>query len=475
MTNTDTLELKLAGRRLRRALDTICRLVAGEGGRALVVGGCVRDAMLGFPGKDLDIEVYGLEPATLEEVLSRSFEIDLVGKSFGVIKVKGLPIDVALPRRESKAGLGHRAFEVLSDPRMSLEEAQSRRDFTINAMAYDPLTQEVIDHFGGRKDLAVRVLRHTSDRFAEDPLRVLRGMQFAARFELTVAPETVELCRGIEPEGLPAERLFEEWRKLILRGRRPSIGLTFLRGCGWVRYFPELGALIGCEQDPGWHPEGDVWTHTLHCMDAFAAERVGDDREDLVVGLAVLCHDFGKPATTERGDDGRIRSLRHEAAGEEPTRTFIARLTNQRDLADEVVPLVVNHLTPVQLYEGRSRDAAIRRLARRVGRIDRLVRVARADQRGRPPLPDDGFPAGEWLMERARNLKVEREGPKPIVMGRHLLELGLKPGPHFKPLLDQCFEAQINGEFDTLEGGMELARRLVERHRAEAGSGSVSH
>lgn len=454
--------IKLPNKRLRRALDRICRAVGDAGGRAYVVGGCVRDSVAGLPSSDLDIEVHGIDAQELEELLARHFAVDLVGKSFGVIKIKGLPIDVALPRRESKAGLGHRAFEILSDPWMTLEEAQSRRDFTINAMALDPLTGEIIDHYGGLADLEAGVLRHTSEKFAEDPLRVLRAMQFAARFELSVAPETIEVCRGIEPEGLPPERLYEEWKKLILKGRKPSIGLTFLRECGWVRYFPELAELIGCEQDPGWHPEGDVWTHTLHCMDAFAEERVGDDWEDLVVGVAVLCHDLGKPETTERGEDGRIRSHRHEKQGEGPTRAFIARLTNQKDLVDEVLPLVVAHLAPVHFYDGNAKSAAVRRLAQRVGRIDRLVRVARADHQGRPPTADDDFPAGRWLLEKARSLSVEKEAPRAIVMGRHLIEMGLEPGPRFGKLLSSCLEAQIEGEFDTLEGGLEHARRLAE-------------
>ncbi len=453
--------IKLPSKKLRRALDGICRAMGEAGGRAYVVGGCVRDSVAGLPSSDLDIEVYGIEARELENILGRHFAIDLVGKSFGVIKIKGLPIDVALPRRESKAGLGHRAFEVLSDPWMTLEDAQSRRDFTVNAMALDPLTGEIIDHFGGLEDLEAGILRHTSEKFAEDPLRVLRGMQFAARFELSVARETIEVCRDIEPEGLPPERLFEEWKKLFLKGRKPSIGLAFLRACGWVKYFPELEALIGCEQDPGWHPEGDVWSHTLHCMDAFAAERIGDEWEDLVVGMAVLCHDLGKPETTELGEDGRIRSYRHEQEGEGPTRAFIARLTNQKDLVEEVVPLVVSHLAPTHLHGGKAKSSAIRRLAQRVGRIDRLVRVARADHMGRPPIADDGFPAGRWLLEKARDLAVEKKGPEPLVMGRHLIELGLEPGPRFGTLLGQCLEAQIEGEFDTLEGGLEHAKRLI--------------
>ncbi len=429
------------------------------------MGGSVRDALLGEPLEDLDFEVFGLEPEKLRATLGEHFKLDLVGQSFGVLKIRHLPIDVALPRRESKRGLGHKGFEIHSDPHLPMDEAARRRDFTINAIAWDPLRGELIDPVGGVADLESRKLRHVSEKFSEDPLRVLRAMQFAARFELVVAPETVALCRTIEPEGLARERLLEEWKKLILKGRRPSIGLAFLRDCGWLEHYPELVALIGCEQEPEWHPEGDVWIHTLHVMDAFAEERLGDEWEDLVVGLGCLCHDFGKPATSYEDVDGRIRSPNHEAEGEAPTRSFLSRITAQEKLVDAVVPLVREHLKPFQLYDAGASAAAVRRLARRV-RIDRLVRVARADHKGRPPKPYDGFPAGQWLLAKAEELRVEREAPAPIVQGRHLIELGLRPGPHFGPLLEQCFEAQLDGRFADLEGGLEMARQVVGTHLA---------
>lgn len=458
------MKLEFADADLAAALDHIGRKVAEAGGRALVVGGAVRDALLGRPAHDLDVEVYGLAPERLRALLGEDFDLDLVGQSFGVIKIRRLPIDVSLPRRESKHGLGHKGFEVHSDPSLTVAEAATRRDFTVNAIAWDPLTGEVHDPAAGARDLAAGVLRHVSEKFAEDPLRVLRGMQLAARFELEVAPATVALCRAIEPEGLARERIFEEWRKLLLLGRRPSRGLAFLRDSGWLAYYPELTALVGCPQDPEWHPEGDVWTHTLHVMDAFADERVGDAWEDLVVGFGCLCHDLGKPATTEIAG-GRIRSPCHEPEGEAPTRSFLARLSDQERLADEVVPLVREHLKPILLFRERAGAPAVRRLARRVGRIDRLIRVARADHRGRPPLPFDGFPAGAWLLARAGELAVAAEAPQPIVMGRHLIELGLEPGPHFGPLLEACFEAQLDGRFADLEGGLAWAREMIESSR----------
>ncbi len=461
--------IRIADPQLRHAQDAICRQVAAAGGRALLVGGSVRDALVGLEAEDLDLEVYGLEPERLRALLAAQFPLDLVGQSFGVLKIRHLAIDVAIPRRESKRGLGHRGFEIHSDPSLSVAEAALRRDFTINAIAWDPLRQELLDPTGGRRDLEAGVLRHVSDRFAEDPLRVLRGMQLAARFGLRVAEETVALCRTIEPEGLARERIFDEWKKLLLLGERISLGLDFLRSSGWVGYYPELAALIGCPQEPRWHPEGDVWTHILHVMDAFASERIGEEWEDLVVGFACLCHDLGKPQTTSLEGD-RIRSKGHDREGEAPTRALLGRLSAQERLIHEVVPLVREHIMPISLYRAGAGPAAIRRLARRVGRIDRLVRVGRADHGGRPPLPFDGYPAGVWLLARARDLAVADAAPKPIVMGRHLIELGIEPGRHFKELLEACFEAQLEGGFRDLTGGLEHAREVVAAYRRTHGA-----
>jgi tRNA nucleotidyltransferase (CCA-adding enzyme) len=455
------LEPGLAGN-----LDRLCRLVESAGGRAYLAGGAVRDRLLGRQPVELDVEVFGLAAAGLRELLSRHWGLDEVGGSFAVLKLRGSAIDVSLPRTERKTGTGHRDFEVSAAPEMPPEEASRRRDFTVNSMLYDPLRHELVDAYGGRSDLADGRLRHTSERFSEDPLRVLRGMHFVARFELTPEPATLDLCRGLSMEELPRERVFEEWRKLLLSAERISLGLDFLRDVDWLRFFPELEALVGCEQDPIWHPEGDVWVHTGHVLNAFAEDRRGDDKEDLIVGLACLCHDLGKPATTSF-ERGRVRSIGHEAAGEEPTRRFLDRLTRQSELIEGVVPLVEHHLKPRQLYDGGAGDAAVRRLAQKVGRIDRLVRVARADARGRPPLRADDDPPGRWLLERAQALELADRRPQPLVQGRHLLERGLEAGPHFGPILDRCFEAQLDGRFTSLESGLSFLEDLLAERKEE--------
>lgn len=438
-------------------LRQIEQLIRRAGGRTWLVGGCLRDLVLDRQPCDLDLEISGLQPGQLHSLLSEHFTVQFVGKAFGVFKLQGLPVDISIPSRMLTDQASVPGLLRQSEPDMDIDEALARRDFTMNAMAWDPDTLEFRDPFNGRADLDAHVLRHASDRFGEDPLRVLRGMQLAARFGLTPAPETVALCKTLSQEEQPSERLWEEWKKLLLHGATPSLGLQFLSDCDWLRFYPELASLQGCEQDPVWHPEGDVWLHTLHCLNWFAGERTGHHDDDLIVGLGILCHDFGKPATTT-SDFGRITSRGHEPEGEAPTRRFLERLTNQQDLISEVISLVLCHLRPRALHDANASDSAVRRLARQVKRIDRLVRVARADYAGRPPKPFDGFPAGEWLLERARKLEVESQAPTSLVMGRHLLELGIQPGPDMGRLLDDCYEAQLDGVFSTLDGGIAFAK-----------------
>ena len=456
---SEEVDLARLAPELGAAVADIARRVQAAGGRALMVGGSVRDLLLGEPCvKDVDLEVFGVAPEALRRTLGEAYSFDECGVSFGVLKLKRLDIDVALPRREEKRGIGHRGFDVCADPGMSVAAAAARRDFTVNALYYDPRAARLEDPYGGVADLRGRVLRHVSPRFAEDPLRVLRGMQFTARFDLDAAPETVALCRTMTIENLPPERLFEEWRKLLTKGMAIGKGLDFLRATGWIRYFPELEALVGCAQDPHWHPEGDVWNHTCLCLDAFARHRTGDPDEDLVVGLAVLCHDFGKPATT-RWDPvkKRLRSLGHDEAGVGPTLSFLRRLTNEERLLREVPPLVQCHMRPFAMWKDRAGDAAIRRLAVKVGRIDRLLRVAQADDAGRAPGAASGATGGEelrWLAAEAERLRVAAEVPKPILMGRHLVQMGYKPSKSFKKMLDLCFDAQLEGKFGDLPGAL---------------------
>ncbi len=457
-------------------LSALVDAVVQAGGRPLAVGGSVRDHLRGLPPHDVDLEVYGLPLVALERALA-PFSVHAVGRAFGVLKVDVEAagarecFDVALPRRESKAGRGHKGFIVESDPGMTPAEAALRRDFTVNAIALELVgggaTGALVDPAGGVADLRAGLLRHVSPAFDEDPLRVLRAAQFAARFGFEVARDTVERCRALTPEltTLPKERVWGELEKLVLRGVWPSGGLLVLEQTGALgALFPELAALVGCAQDPEWHPEGDVWAHTLLVVDEaarLARADALDDGEALRLVLGALCHDLGKPATTSF-EDGRLRSKDHEAQGEAPTRALLGRLGAPHDLVDDVVALVREHLKPFHLYKDQAKDAAVRRLALRVP-LPRLVRLARADHLGRttPDALAHDDPAGDWLLERAAVLAVADQAPKPLLLGRHLLARGLAAGPALGALLKEAFEAQLDGRFADEAGALAwLDRRL---------------
>lgn len=437
--------------------------------RAYLVGGCVRDALLGIVQKDFDLEVYGVDYETLARQLSAHGRVGLVGKSFGVIKFSshsGGQWDFSLPRRDSKTAAGHKGFQVEVDIDIDPKEAASRRDFTINALAFDPRTGDYLDFFGGREDLAKRVLRHTSSAFVEDPLRVLRGMQFAARFELTPAPETVALCRSIVktfPE-LAVERVGMEWFKWAAMSQRPSAGLRFLQATGWLQHFPEIAALDGTPQDPEWHPEGDVFTHTCHCCDALVELpewRETDATTRQVLLFAVLAHDFAKPQTTHTAErEGRMRivSPGHEEQGGPLAEAFLTRIGAPTETKERVVPLVKHHLAHLQMNSDRS----VRRLANalRPATIAELCLVMTADHFGRPPKPRV-LPEGVGdLRAKAEQLQLRNAAPKPLLQGRHLIARGLQPGKHFGALLDEAFEAQLEGRFVDTAGALQwLAER----------------
>ena len=447
----------------------IASAVRERGGRALLVGGCVRDELLGRTPKDLDMEVFGLEGTALRPLLDGFGRVDVVGESFSVYKIGGL--DVSLPRRESKTGRGHKGFSVDGDPSLSIEDAARRRDFTINAISRDPLTDEILDPFGGRDDLAARRLR-VVDRttFSDDSLRVLRALQFAARFDLEVDAETRAILRSIPLDDLPAERVWGEVEKLLLQAVRPSIGFALARDINVVeRLWPEMHALIGCAQEPEWHPEGDVWIHTLLVIDEARKRLEGLDRgRAAAIMLGAITHDFGKPSTTAFLD-GRIRSIGHEEAGVPPATAFLDRLNIHTldgfDVRTTVLGMVAHHLKPGMFRKSPTPvgDGAFRRLAQKVD-LELLARLAEADCNGRTGTFDCSAMA--WFLERARALGVEHEAPKPVVLGRHLIELGVAPGPGMGLILKEIYERQLDGAVASLDEGLALARALV-RGRAE--------
>jgi tRNA nucleotidyltransferase (CCA-adding enzyme) len=455
-------------------------------GRPRLVGGCVRDWLLGLEPKDFDVEVPGATFGQMHAILAPFGSTDIVGRSFGVIKLRidGIEYDFSLPRRESKTGAGHRGFAVAPEPGLSDADAAARRDFTVNAIACDPFAAiekndpraGIIDPHHGERDLRARILRHTSAAFTEDPLRVLRAFQLAARFDFTLAPETAALCKTIAParNELPVERVWGEWQKWAEKATVPSRGLDVLEQTGWLAHFPELAALRGTQQDPGWHPEGDVFTHTAHCCDALArldAWRDSAPPRRRALLLAVLAHDFGKPSTTEYAERrGKMRwiSPGHEAAGGPLAETFLQRIGAPRETTARVVPLVLNHLMH---HNGAGGNGApfsgtfVRRLARRLlpATIDDLCLVMRADHDGRPPKHSpETLERIDELGEAARRLAIADAAPKPILQGRHLIATGMTPGKQFKAILGAAFEAQLEGAFADEAGAIawvEKARR----------------
>lgn len=457
----------------------VAEAIKDAGGRALIVGGAVRDEVLGIAAKDFDIEVYGLDPDKIEEIASEFGSVKDVGKAFGILKLQhegGMELDISLPRTDSKIGEGHRGFEVKVDSTMSIAEAAKRRDFTFNALSKDPLSGKIFDPYGGVEDLRTHTLKVTDEeRFRDDPLRLLRGAQFVGRFGLEAAPETLELFKSMVPEleQISKERVSEEWEKLLLKSKKPSKGLNLLREIGVVeKYYPELEVMIGCEQEFEWHPEGDVWTHTLLVVDG--AKEILEMNElkgetARVVMLAALCHDLGKPPTTEF-KEGRIRSHGHDVMGEEPSRRFLERIGTRKKDIEKVVKLVREHIWPTMNYvhqksattgKGSISDGAFRRLAKRLypATIEELSYVVEADCKGVGPFLDPenpeqfllktveayGYDAGKWLREKAEEVGVYKEKPKPFVMGRELIELGYKPsskeGERFNDIIalaDDC-------------------------------------
>lgn len=442
-----------------KSAQQVAMAIKSAGGKAYLAGGAVRDRILGRAPKDLDLEVYGLSRESLKTVLLTLGTLNEVGASFGVykLKIQDQEFDISLPRRDSKISEGHKGFRVEVDPGIDPREACSRRDFTLNAMLEDPLEGKILDFYGGQKDLEDKILRHTSDAFPEDPLRVLRGVQFAARFELSMAEETKKLCRGLNLSELPKERIWEEWSKLLLLAQKPSIGIILAHEIGALKMFPELLALRGVLQEPEWHPEGDVWEHNLMVIDEAAGLRTGENKEDLILMWAALCHDLGKVPTT-KVIGGKIRSRGHSEQGIPLALNMLSRVTDDKEILDGIVPLIQYHLTPTQYYLQRDQisDSAIRRLSLRVP-IERLIRVAQADHFGRttPDALAREFPGGDWLRQRAEDLKVKDEAPKPILSGRHCLERGMKPGPAVGQLLKEAFEAQLDGVFQTQEEALE--------------------
>lgn len=415
-------------------VKNILKEITAKGGRALIVGGAVRDSLLGVSPKDIDFEVYNLSYGDLNTILQQYGRADLVGKAFGVIKFTGpdgSDFDFSLPRKDSKAGVGYKDFDVEVDSNLTPKEAAARRDFTFNAISYDPITNEIIDPYNGREDLKNKIMRHTSESFSDDPLRVLRGMQFASRYGFEIAPETAELAQSIKDEYkyLPKERIQEEFKKLVQKGIEPGRALDYLYKTEWSENFPHIHNLKGVPQDSVIHPEGPVNVHTAYVMNEaarIAKEKNLSPEEKEVLVYAALCHDFAKPQTTQTmWKKGRetITSHGHEEQGGPMARHFLESIGTPKYIIDKVVPLVENHLNHIHHSNSAKPDAFVKQLAERLypANIKSLENLIEADHSGRPPLPKQLPDEARLMSEQAKTHGVYESKHPGFLQGRDIL------------------------------------------------------
>lgn len=413
-----------------------------RGGRAYFVGGYVRDHILGKENKDIDIEVHGIEPSVLDEIIDSLGDRLEMGRSFGIRGIRGYSLDIAMPRTEKKSGLSHRDFDVSVDPYIGIEAAAARRDFTMNAMMQEVLTGKILDPFGGKEDLEKGIIRHVNDlSFGEDPLRVLRAAQFAARFGFSVAPETVDICRNMDLSQLSRERIMEELSKALLKAEKPSIFFETLREMDQLdTWFPEVQDLIGVRQNPYHHSEGDAWVHTMMVLDKGVMYR---DRVDDSEGFMISCltHDFGKAICTEEVD-GKIISHGHETKGLPLVERFIRRLTDEKKMMDLVLNLTEYHMRPnILAFENASEKATSRMFDRAID-PEALMYLAMADGRGKIGQYEY-ISFDDYLTERLE--KYKELMARPHVMGRDLIEMGLEPGPDFTEILEYAHKLRLAG------------------------------
>jgi tRNA nucleotidyltransferase (CCA-adding enzyme) len=472
----------------REVLDAL----RAAGGRPLIVGGAVRDALLShargeaIAPKDMDIEVYGLSRQEAFDALPG--DAKEFGQEFGVFNtsLSGQDFDVTLPRRDNKTGEGYRGFVVDTDPDLDFETAFGRRDFTMNAMGWDSETGELVDPFGGRKDLEAGVLRHPGPKFTEDPTRVLRAMQFAGRFNMELHPDTAALCQEMAPtfEQLNRSGIWNQFHKLSAKGNHVSKGLQALHAAGWEKHFPSLAACRDVPQDARWHPEGAVHVHLGLAGDEAAriARRDGLDEEDTsILVLAAVAHDFGKAVSTKTQPDGSITSENHHITGVEPARAFLEQIGAPAPYHAKILPLIRSHMSHSPGGEdGPVSDTAVRRLVRRLDHanggpsLKEWTRLVEADKGGRGLGPAGGERTAEWL---AISERLDAENPRSatLLKGHHLAASGVPRGPLWAFIVAQSEEAQDNGQFADGDGAQawltlnyDTVLAEAKRRRAEA-------
>ena len=411
----------------------IAQLVKEKGGRTFYVGGYVRDKLLNRENKDVDIEIHGINEEQLQDILKQVGDPISYGKSFGVYSLKGYDIDIALPRSEKAIGKGHKDFKIDVDPFIGYKQAARRRDITINALMQDVLTNEILDYYNGLDDLKNKIIRQVdSSTFIEDPLRVLRVAQFASRFEFEVAQETIELCKTIDLGFLSKERVEEELRKCLLKGKKPSIFFDTLNKMNQLDYwFKEIKDLISIKQDPIYHPEGDVYIHTMQVIDRCANYREKCDSYPFM--LLGLTHDFGKVVASVLVK-GRIHAYNHENEGIPLVETFLKRICNRKEVIKYVTNMVKNHMLPNKYAKDNSLIKKTNRMFYDAYNPQDLIYFSLCDNGNTSNL--------EYLTSRYEIYKETIS--KPYVQGQDLIEAGIKPGIEFNELLDYATKLRLS-------------------------------
>ncbi len=423
-----------------------------SGGQAYIVGGYVRDMLMGVHGKDIDIEVFGIEPEKLEGILSKFGRWKKAGRDFEIYLIKGY--EISYPRDEN--GIS---------PYLSVEKASKRRDLTINSLYYDPFSGEVLDFNGGIEDIENGVIRHVEkDSFLEDPLRMLRVAQFKARFDFKVADETVRLLKEnfYRMTGVKGERVFIELEKILMKTDKPSLAFEFLQENGiLVQFFPDLSRLRGVEQDKVFHPEGDVFSHTMMCLDVLDKEE-----RSLSVMLAILFHDIGKgmvsPVEVLQEGYKLIAFPGHSEASYKRYLEFIEEFTQNKELIKNSSQYILYHEEPLKMLLQNGVDKiSIRKLAVKVN-ISDLLKVYKADVLGRGKKDNSEELA---LIEEIRKLYLEvRNELKPIVRGRDLLDWGVHNRREFSQVLDFLYEKQLEEKFSTLEEAHIYFKKIANKY-----------
>lgn len=437
-------------------IQRIAAQVHDLGGRALLVGGCVRDEILSIPCYDIDCEVHGVAPDALCGILRQFGEIDETGSAYGIYTIKGAGLDIALPRKETRTGPGHRDFSVTVDPGLSPEEAAARRDFTVNAIMRDALTGEYVDPYGGMDDLKRGVLRAVpGGQFEEDPLRVLRGAQFAARFRLAPDEETIEKMRRMPVLNLSAARVFAETKKALEMADTPSVFFRILERAGALEpWFCELASLRRAPQNPVYHPEGDAFEHTMMTLDA-AAHIKSRMRDPLAFMLSVLCHDLGKAVSTKKNDKGAWASVGHEHTGIPLCEEMLSRLGVSRNVIAYAANMCKLHMRVHTCYYGKARISRTNMLFDESISPEELAWLVVCDSRGTGKPRSSADEEEKFIFERlAVYMAVLDEGMPAAGM---LMEMGIKPGPEMKKALAYAREQRLCGK--TMDRALEEAAK----------------